>query len=182
MRAAIVGIILGIASLIGLTQAANAAGPAQKACSHPVMIMPRTFSIMPGTPQAAAYRAGFAEVASHSGGRVRFQELPYGSEVDTYVLPSATYSTGRTWVRMPCYGDTSSIIYSGTDVSADYWAAHEIMHTLAIADYIQDGADATGYINPGRCPSSGYVGVVSYCAVRSQWWGTDDAYTFYWWF
>lgn len=177
--------------LFALTMALAAAWPssalaneptiAHKACSHPVLPMPRTFSIHPGTPQASAIRAGFATVARESGYRVRFQELPYGAEVDSYVLPSSTYWIGETKVDIPC-GRIESVFYVGTDADMSVWAPHEIMHTIGFPDYIEDWRDGYWFTNPGRCPSSGYVGSLSYCASRSQWWSADDDVTFWWWF
>lgn len=155
-----------------------------KACSHPVLPMPRSYQIDPMLSPAhqAAYRAGFAEVAANSGGRVQFVEKPfYGLfDADVFVLDSYYWSTGETWVANPC-GRIRSEIFVGNDVNQDYWAAHEIMHTLGMADHISSRVDPSRYHNPGTCPSD-YEGVMSYCTPRSLWWGPDDDYMFWWWF
>jgi len=146
------------------------------ACSRPVLPMPRTVVIRPGAANPQAWRNAMAEVNYQSNGHVRFVEVGQDYEADVYILPSAT-----TWVAMPC-GRIESEVYAGTDVDLNYWASHELMHTLGLADHITHSQDPSRYINPKFCPDSPYQGVMSYCTPRSQWWGANDDWLFYWWF
>lgn len=158
------------------------------ACSRPVLTMPRTYQIDPwlNSTDAQIYRDAFAEVQSHSGGYISFVEVPfYGSyNADIEVLSSWYWSTGYTWVQMPCGATTHSNIFVADDVSQPYWAAHEIMHTLSLADHITHSVNPANYINPAYCDddSNPYVGVMSYCSSRYQWWGAGDQYLFWRWF
>lgn len=151
-----------------------------KACSHPVLPNPLTYSLESrlSSSEKSMWRTSFATVENNSGGRVDFQERSYGSVVDIYVLSSWYWSNGKTWVRMPC-GRTDSIIYSGSNTS--YWGPHEVMHTLALADHIAPNHNPAAFVNPKPCGPS-YVGVMSYCAPTSSWWGQHDDYMFWWWF
>lgn len=79
---------------------------------------------------------------------------------------------GRTWVQMPL-NSPQSTVYVGNDVIISYWLAHELGHTLNLADHIFPDTDPTGYINP-QSTEDGYRGVMSYAAMRSQWFGDDD--------
>ena len=144
------------------------------ACSRPELPMPRTVVIRPGAANPQAWRVAMIEINIQSGGRIQFVEVGQNYEADVYILPSST-----TWVAMPC-GRIESEIYAGADVNLNYWASHELMHTLGLADHIAPGMSPSYYINPGYCGE--YVGVMSYCTPKSQWWGVDDDWLFYWWF
>lgn len=152
------------------------------ACSRPALPMPRTVIIRPGidpgpwrTAMAEWNAAGAATVGSS---RLRFVEVGQSYEADVYILPS---TTGRTWVDMPC-GRIEAVVHVGSDVDLYAWATHELGHTLGLADYIYDGQSATGYLNPGRCPSGGYEGIMSYCYPYRHAFSPDDYNTLRWWF
>jgi len=151
-----------------------------KACSHPVLSVPRTVTIRSDVPNPQAWRNAIATWNAQGSG-MRFVEVDSAASMaDVYIISSARYSNGSTWVRMPC-GRTDSVVYAGTDVDLDYWAAHELGHTVGLADHITHGTDPSRYINPKYCPE-GYSGVMSYCTPRWQWWGPDDRYMLWWWF
>ena len=80
---------------------------------------------------------------------------------------------GVTWVEMPC-ASNKSVVHVGNDVDLNYWMAHELGHTLGLADHIRSFDDPSIYVNPGRCPDDGYVGIMSYCTPRALWFGPQD--------
>lgn len=132
------------------------------ACTGPDLQLPLGVSIGAGV-DAAVVRAAMAEWNAVRPGT--FVEA--SSNADVEVVASA-----RTWVKMPC-GTTKSTVYVGNDVNLSYWMAHELGHTLRLADHIPATQNTSGYINPKICPA-GYVGVMSYCTPRSGWWGAGD--------
>jgi len=89
---------------------------------------------------------------------------PNVAEVKVITMP------GRTWVQMPLTSP-QSIVYVGNDIQG--LMAHELGHTLNLADHIFPDMDTTGYINP-QSTEDGYRGVMSYAATREQWFGNDD--------
>jgi hypothetical protein len=151
------------------------------ACSRPALPMPRTVSIHPDTPGIESWREGMATIERASDGRVDFLEQPYGSETHVYILPSATYSDGATWVQMPC-GRIESEVYAGTEPGVERFATHEMMHTLGFADHVYSWTALTQYVNAVKCAASPYRGVMSYCSMFTDAWGGDDLRLFWWWF
>ena len=79
---------------------------------------------------------------------------------------------GRTWVQRPLTGPQSTV-YVGSDVDPAYWLAHELGHTLNLADHVWPDTDPTGYVNP-QSTEDGYRGIMSYAAERGQWLGAED--------
>lgn len=180
-RALVLGCLFGSliwAALLFGVLASNARAD-HMACSRPALSWPRTVAIAPDAPNTNAWRSALAEW-NRQGAVVRFQEVSYGTEADVYVLSSYQWSNGQTWVNMPC-GRTDSVVYAGTDVDLNYWATHEVGHTLGLADHITHSDNPSRYINPKYCPE-GYSGVMSYCTPRWAWWGTLDRYMLRWWF
>ena len=161
-------------ALFGITSKAD-----HMACSRPALSWPRTVIIRPDAPNQQAWRNALAEWNAQ-GSRVRFVEVAQNSEADVYIVSSYQWSDGRTWVRMPC-GRTDSVVYAGTDVDLGYWAAHEMGHTLGLADHITHAQNPAGWINPKYCPA-GYDGIMSYCTPRYRWWGANDRTMLWWWF
>lgn len=182
---ALMGVAVWIGIILGSCKAteALAAGTIDHvACSRPVLPMPRTVVIRAGF-DPAPWRTAIGEWnaagdATVGAGRLRFVEMGQAYEADVYIIPS---TTGRTWVDMPC-GRIESVVHVGSDVDLYAWATHELGHTLGLADYIYDGQSATGYLNPGRCPSGGYEGIMSYCYPYRHTFSADDYNTLRWWF
>lgn len=143
--------------------AADPASDAWMACTGPDLVLPLTVSIGPGV-DARVVRAALAEWNALRPGA--FVEVSGAATV-------SVVSSTRTWVDMPC-GKTTSTVYAGSDVNLSYWMAHELGHSLRLADHVPVGSNPAGYRNPRFCPDSGYVGIMSYCTPRAQWWGEDD--------
>ena len=80
---------------------------------------------------------------------------------------------GRTWVAMPLNGPASTVYVGNDGTDIDFWLAHELGHTLNLADHVFPGTDLTGYVN-AQSTEDGYRGVMSYAATRDQWFGPDD--------
>lgn len=150
-----------IATLLCLLPSpAKAASPYQ-ACDYAVTF-PVTVHIGAGV-DPAPWRDGIRQWNQRYPGS--FVEGSGGAEV---VADSVT------WVEMPC-NRHASVIHAGHDVDLSVWAVHEGGHLLALSDHIPGNADATGYVNPGRCSgplADGYEGIMSYC--HGPTFGPDD--------
>lgn len=176
-RSLVYGCLLGIAFwVIALLVFVGIAKADHMACSRPAFTWPLTVSIDADAPNPTAWRNAMAEWNA-MGTKAQFAEVATGGEVR--IVSSYQWRDGQTAVFMPC-GTTKSIVYSGTDVDLDYWATHEMGHTLGFADHISNVANAGAYLNPRRCPDA-YSGVMSYCTHRSGWWSALDRAMLIWW-
>lgn len=184
-------LIFWAALIFGVCAAVESAPVADhKACAHPVLPMPRTVVIRPDIPGGVQpWRNAIAEWNAFDPARVRFVEMPQNYEADVYIVgswhapnPAHRYMTR---VAMPC-NSVESVVYVGTDdIDLDYWATHELGHTLAFADHIRAVNNVPGwFVNPKICDNGTdtYVGIMSYCTPRSQWWGWADRLMLWWWF
>lgn len=88
-----------------------------------------------------------------------------GAFVEGGVPNVRVVKSSTTWVDMACGGGVA-VVYAGTNVDLNVWAVHELGHTLRFRDWIYQTTDVTGYISPGRCPSTDYAGMMSYCSPR----------------
>lgn len=78
----------------------------------------------------------------------------------------------RTWVELPCDGH-KAVIHSGPDLKG--YAAHELVHTMAVRDFIDPKHDnAAAFVNPAFCTDA-YFGIASYCDRQVWVWHADNA-------
>lgn len=145
---------------------AHGGGPQYQACAYTPRL-PIALHIGPGV-DAPAWRWALDDWQRHYPGT--FVESPTsGPGIVEIVADTAL------WVDMPCEGREARIHSNSHGGSLAYWAPHELGHVLALRDLIRaDTANPEKYINPGRCPSAEYNGMMSYCATILDWWGADD--------
>ena len=145
---------------------AHGGGPQYQACAYTPRL-PIALHIGPGV-DAQAWRWALDDWQRHYPGT--FVESPTsGAGIVEIVADTAL------WVDMPCEGREARIHSNSHGGSLAYWAPHELGHVLALRDLIRaDTANPEKYINPGRCPSADYNGIMSYCASILDWWGADD--------
>jgi hypothetical protein len=99
--------------------------------------------------------------------------IPFYGDWSAADILVTSAGTPTTWVHTACApgfvqrGNNQAVVFIGRDDASRnaQWFAHEMGHTLGIADY----TPAPSAIHFNAQPCGSYVGVMSYCAGMSSW-------------